>query len=190
MPVRFPAALLFGALILFAPGARSAPPAGPSPASDLLGTWEPRKTSPEGIGVLFRAAPDGVLFVTFGAVVDGTWSFRDGVLRIAVNGEKSPQATETRIEGDVMVQKNGADEVKLRRLGAADPAASPIVGCWQGPPVGEGGPSPVIEFGRTGDVHVRIAMRSERGSWKVSGRRLTLSSPAVPERNTLSLIHI
>ena len=42
----------------------------------------------------------------------------------------------------------------------------------------------VIEYGRKGDVRIRAAFRTDRGSWSVSDGKLTLTSPVVPTRTS------
>lgn len=169
--------------------AAPAAPASASTPADLVGTWESEGSSRGGLGVILRPVADGTLFVTLGAVVDGSWTLKNGVLTVSIKGEKGPpQSANARVEGDVLVQSAEGKEIRFTRLGAAEAGAPPIVGCWRGPAMqveGQGaGPAPVVEYAKSGAAKIRVAFRTDKGSWSVSGGRLTLVSPPLPDRTS------
>ena len=159
-----------GTLAIFVAGAASAQV---TPVSPLVGTWEAVARSAGGLGATLSFGGDNSLSYTVGAMVDFKYRrVRDSLFIVDPEGHSTP--SRIRIARDTLITVRGNSEQRETRVGAVSPGDS-LVGLWTYPHYT--GVAAYEEYTPTGDLRLRIPIRTLKGTYATLGDSAMLHLP-------------
>ena len=98
--------------------------------------------------------------------------------RPAATGKRQEQTTPIKFTATTLIQKDGngpGKDLEMQRVQSGKSGSPPIVGVWSYPHYT--GMTAFITFTRDGRMLFRLPMRSDPGTWAVSGSSLTFTTP-------------
>jgi len=148
-------------------------PAQVTPASSLVGTWEAVARSEGGLGTTMTFGPDNSLSYTVGAMVDFKYRrVRDSLFIVDPEGRST--ASRIRIAHDTLITFRNDGEQRETRVGAFSPGDS-LVGIWTYPHYT--GVAAYEAYAPAGDLHLRIPIRTLKGTFATQGDSAVLHLP-------------
>jgi hypothetical protein len=159
--------ILGGALMAGAAYAQVTPPA------TLIGTWEAVARSAGGLGTTLSFGTDNSLGFTIGAMVDFKYRrVRDSLFIVDPEGHTTP--SRVRIVRDTLITTRGSTVQREVRVGTAASGDS-LIGLWSYPHYT--GVSAYEQYTPSGDLHLRIPIRSLKGTYTALGDSAMLHLP-------------
>jgi hypothetical protein len=159
--------ILFSVLLA---GGASAQPTSSTP---LIGTWEAVARTAGGLGTTLSFGEDNSLLFTVGAMVDFKYHrVRDSLFIVDPEGHSTP--SRIRIVHDTLITTRGSNVQRETRVGATSPADS-LVGLWSYPHY-TGVPA-FEDYTPTGELHLRIPIRTLKGTYASQGDSAMLHLP-------------
>ncbi len=147
-------------------------------AADVAGRWRPLQTSKGGIGMVLDFSAKGVLWARTGAVVDSVYAVEGSELMIpgpTVGSPPSRVTIDLREAGILRLWKGTKLTMELTRTGEASEG---ILGEWlTDREMGNHRLKMRIFFREGGKYLLVMPFRSDRGSWRVQGERVSVTLP-------------
>ena len=144
-----------------------------TPTSPLVGTWEAITRSAGGLGTTLSFGDDNTLSYTVGAMVDFRYRrVRDSLFIVDPEGHSTP--SRIRIVRDTLITIRGNSEQRETRVGAVSPGDS-LIGLWTYPHYT--GVDAYEEYTPTGDLRLRIPIRTLKGTYATLGDSAMLHLP-------------
>jgi hypothetical protein len=131
----------------------------------LVGTWEAVARTAGGLGTTLSFGNDNSLEFTVGAMVDFKYRrLRDSLFIVDPEGHSTP--SRIRIVRDTLIATRDGNEQRETRIGAPSPGDS-LIGLWSYPH--STGVSAYEVYTPTGELHVRIPIRTLKGTYAARG---------------------
>jgi hypothetical protein len=147
-------------------------------ATDIAGRWRPLQTSKGGIGMVLDFSSKGVLWAGTGAVVDSVYAIEGSELMIpgpTVSGPPSRLTIDLREAGLLRLWKGTKLTMELTRVG--EPSEG-ILGEWlTDREMGKHRLKMRIFFREGGKYLLIMPFRSDRGTWRAQGERVSVTLP-------------
>jgi hypothetical protein len=144
-----------------------------TPAPSLVGTWEAVARSAGGLGTTLSFGSDNSLVFTIGAMVDFKYRrVRDSLFIVDPEGHSTP--SKIKIVRDTLITTRRSNEQREVRVGAALPGDS-LLGLWSYPHFT--GVAAYEEYTPSGELHLRIPIRTLKGTYAALGDSALLHLP-------------